>query len=127
MTVRASLDAGSYDGDTEVQVTTNDGMGSGMKSGYQAAPMGGMGEPARVILGLLADQGQLEVFRAAFASLGMVVELVPATGADNILNVSPAAGCWLLAAIGVGRQALGDSRWAIGGRPHRAGMLRCAC
>lgn len=94
MTVRASLDASGYPGEDEAMVTINTGtpVKAGIQMGAMPALMAPPAEPARVIVGLL-DASQAEFFKQSFAALPVPTEVVPAIGADAILQVSTAASC----------------------------------
>jgi hypothetical protein len=92
MTVRASLDGPAYDDEAMVTINANTPLKGGIQMGampmlqaLQAPPS----EPARVIVGLL-DASQAEFFKQSFAALPVPTEVVPAIGADAILQVNMA-------------------------------------
>jgi hypothetical protein len=92
MTVRASLDNGSFDGDDETTVQIN--AGSNNPKGVQMQPQQmqpasmqmQINEPVKVLLGVV-DASMPQIFHNAFAQMPITAELLPAAGADNILHV----------------------------------------
>ena len=135
MTVRASLDNGSFDGDDETMVQVHTGSPTnpkGMQLQLQQAPMQmPTSEPVKVLLGLV-DTSMLQVFQNAFGQMPATVELVAAAGADNILNVSslrlssarPARPCLLISLASPASAAQPVTACVPGCGPRPAACMR---